>query len=293
MDTSRPQRRNTALTFAGGGNRAFYQLGLLHRWGERLWPRTAAIAACSAGACVVALWLSERERLVRSFWRARREGITRNVDPLRPLRGQRIVPHGDIYRDTLLCMFAEGGLERIRAQPFPIYVVTARLPPLVPATAAALAGFAAYNLEKRLRPSMVHPTAGRRIGFRPYVVDARTCESAEELADLVLASSSSPPFTKIGRFRGQRLLDGGLIDNVPAWAAEDHPDVDRNLVMMTRPYPPEALGEHGPRLYVAPTVTPPVDAWDYTQPDKVDETIELGEREAELHADALAKLLSR
>ena len=27
--------------FAGGGNRAFYQLGLMNRWGERLLPRTA------------------------------------------------------------------------------------------------------------------------------------------------------------------------------------------------------------------------------------------------------------
>ena len=62
---------------------------------------------------------------------------------------------------------------------------------------------------------------------------------------------------------------------------------------MTRPYPAEALGEQGKRLYVAPTVTPPVDAWDYTQPEKVDETIALGEREAQLHAEALAKLLAR
>jgi predicted acylesterase/phospholipase RssA len=293
MDSTRPERRNVALTFAGGGNRAFYQLGLLHRWGERLWPRTAAIAACSAGACVVALWLSNRERHARSFWRARRQGVTRNVDPLRPLRGQPIVPHGRIYRDTLLCVLAEGGLQRIREQPFPILIVTAQLPPLVPATAAALAGFAAYNLEKRLRPDMVHPSAGRRIGFRPFVVDARTCTTAEELTDLVIASSSSPPFTPIGRFRGRRLLDGGLIDNVPAWAAEDVPTVDRNLVLMTRPYPAHVVGAQGSRLYVAPTVTPPVDPWDYTQPDLIDDTIALGEREAAGHTPALAQLLSR
>jgi predicted acylesterase/phospholipase RssA len=44
--------RDIALTFAGGGNRAFYQLGLLNAWQETLLPRTAVVAACSAGACV-------------------------------------------------------------------------------------------------------------------------------------------------------------------------------------------------------------------------------------------------
>jgi hypothetical protein len=42
---SEGERRNIALTLAGGGNRAFFQLGLLHRWSERLLPRLGAIAA--------------------------------------------------------------------------------------------------------------------------------------------------------------------------------------------------------------------------------------------------------
>lgn len=293
MDSARPTRRNLAITFAGGGNRAFYQLGLLRRWGERLWPRTAAVSACSAGACVVTLWLSGRELQTRAFWRARRQGVTRNVDPLRPLRGLPVIPHGPIYRDTLLCAYAEGGLEEIRRQPFPVLVVTAELPRVVPSTAAALVGFTAYNLEKRMRRDMVHPTLGRRIGFRPFVADARSCESPEELADLVIASSASPPFTPVGRFRGRRLLDGGLVDNVPASAAEEVKGVAHNLVLMTRPYPPAVLGVQGRRLYVAPTTPCPVEAWDYTQPDLVDATIALGEREAEIHLPALARLLAR
>jgi predicted acylesterase/phospholipase RssA len=293
MTTDRPARRNLAITFAGGGNRAFYQLGLLHRWGEHLWPRTATIAACSAGACVAMLWLSGREVQTRAFWRARRQGVTRNVDPLRPLRGLPVIPHGPIYRDTLLCAFAEGGLEHIRAQPFPVLVVTAELPAVVPGAAAALLGFTAYNLEKRIRKQMVHPTLGRRMGFRPFVADARSCETPEELADLVIASSASPPFTPVGRFRGRRLLDGGLVDNVPASAAEDVRGVLHNLVLMTRPYPAAVLGEKGPRLYIAPTERPPGEAWDYTKPELVDDTIALGEREAELHLPALVKLLAR
>jgi len=256
-------------------------------------PRTAAVAACSAGACVVTMFLAERERITRDFWRARRQHVTKNIDFTRILRRQAVIPHGKIYRDTLLCAYADGGLERVRAQPFPILVVTAAVPRVLTGAAAAMLGYSAYNLEKRVRRKMVHPTLAKRLGFRPHVVDARSCETPDELADLVIASSSTPPFTPIGNFRGKRLLDGGLIDNVPASVAEAVRGVEYNLVLMTRPYPPEVVGTQGKRLYIAPSVPPPVDPWDYTNADLVDRTIELGEREAEGHTPALVSLLAR
>lgn len=294
LQAERPHaRRNIGLTFAGGGNRAFYQLGLLHQWADRLLPRIAAVSACSAGAAVVTLFLAERERITRDFWRARRRHVTKNVDLTRLLRGQGVVPHGRIYRDTLLCAYAEGGLQRVREQPFPVLVVTAEVPRVLTSSAAALLGFSAYNLEKRVRRKMIHPTLSRRLGFRPHIVDARTCETPDELADLVIASSSTPPFTPVGRFRGRRLLDGGLIDNVPASATEQAEGVDYNVVLMTRPYPADVIGRQGNRLYIAPVTAPPIEPWDYTDPDRLDRTIEQGEREAETHLPALTALLSR
>jgi hypothetical protein len=50
--------RDLAITFAGGGNRAFYELGLMNRWPGELLPRTACLATCSAGACVATIMLS-------------------------------------------------------------------------------------------------------------------------------------------------------------------------------------------------------------------------------------------
>lgn len=288
-------RRNIALTLAGGGNRAFFGLGMLHRWGERLAPRLGALAGCSAGAAVAILWITGREVETRSFWRARRSGMTRNFDWTRVLKGQSPAPHGAIYRDTILCAAAEGGLERVQQAAFPVLVLAAAFPRAMPAPLGAAVGLAAYNVEKRLRPAMVHPTFGRKIGFVPRLFDARTCTSADELADLVLASSSTPPFTPIGSFRGEALLDGGMIDNVPAYAAEKVPGILRNVVLLTRPYPPRVLGEggeHPHRLYVAPSKPVPVERWDYTRPDLLDATIEMGERESIEHDDALARLLA-
>jgi predicted acylesterase/phospholipase RssA len=283
--------RDLAITFAGGGNRAFYQLGLMNRWRERLLPRVALMATCSAGACVATLLLSEREAQASDFWKQRREGITKNFEWRKLLMAKRPTPHEPIYRDTLLHAFAEGGLERVRAQPFPILVLTTAFPKPVPAFAAVILALCAYNLEKKFRKEMIHPSLGRRVGFKALAFDARRCETAEELADLIIASSATPPFTSVGSFDNRRLLDGGIIDNVPAFLADGAPEVKRNLVLLTRPYASHLIGKQGTRLYIAPAKTLPVNRWDYTRPELIDATIEAGERDADLFAPVLDNFL--
>jgi predicted patatin/cPLA2 family phospholipase len=285
--------RDLTLTFAGGGNRAFYQLGLLNRWEHILLPRTAAIGACSAGACVIMTFLSGRREEARRYWLDRARGVTRNFDWLKLLRGERPAPQGEIYRDTLLVTFADEGLERIRRQPFPIYVLAAAFPSLLPRTLAVALGIGMYSAERSVRRAP-HPTSPRWLGFAPVIVDARECESAEELANLILASSATPPFTPVGRFRGMRLLDGGMIDNAPAFVAEQrHPDINGSIVFLSRPYHPSVIGCQKQRLYLAPTRPTPINRWDYTQPHLLDETIAMGEREAAIHQPLLDNYLAR
>ena len=284
--------RDLALTFAGGGNRSFYQLGLLNQWHEVLLPRTRAVAACSAGACVITTFLSGRKDIARDYWMGRAAGITRNFDWSRVLKGERPAPQGPIYRDTLLVTFADGGLERIRQQPFPIYVLAAGFPWLLPRTLSVALGIGLYSLERSMRRAP-HPVSPKLLGFSPVAVDARTCETPEELTNLILASSATPPFTPIGEFRGQKLLDGGMIDNAPAFVVEEKaPDAPRSIVFLSRPYHPSVLGVQGRRLYLAPTVPPPIGRWDYTQPHLLDDTVAMGEREATHHRELLDRYLS-
>jgi predicted acylesterase/phospholipase RssA len=113
------------------------------------------------------------------------------------------------------------------------------------------------------------------------VFDARDCETPDELADLVIASSSTPPFTPVGNFRGRRLLDGGIIDNAPAFLVERCEGVTKNLVILTRPYPAGVTGVHGTRLYIEPTAPIPIHRWDYRESADVEATLELGRRDAQ------------
>ena len=57
--------------------------------------------------------------------------------------------------------------------------------------------------------------------------------------------------------------------------------------MLTRPYPDGVAGMHHGRWYVAPSRPTPIDRWDYTQPERLDETIALGEADADVHSDTL------
>lgn len=284
--------RDLAITFAGGGNRAFYQLGLMNNWRDRLLPRVAAMATCSAGACVATLMLSGREMEAGEFWKQRRDGITSNFQWRKLLRGKRPTPHEPIYRDTLRHAFTEGGLERVRSQPFPVLILATAFPGHMPAYAAVMLGLCAYNIEKKFRPQMIHPSLGQRVGFKAMAFDARACETPEELTELVIASSATPPFTSLGHFNGQRLLDGGIIDNAPAFLADEVSGVRRNLVLLTRPYPSHVIGRQASRLYIAPAKDLPVHRWDYTRPELIDETIEAGQRDAELYAPLLNDFLN-
>ncbi|MGE0324198.1 MAG: patatin-like phospholipase family protein [Polyangiaceae bacterium] len=286
-------QRDLGLTLAGGGNRAFYQVGLLRRFHEEIEPRLGSVASCSAGACVAVLHFSRRADAAHEFWRVRRSHVTKNFDWSRLLRGRRPTPHASVYRDTVEFAMRDGGLERLRSLPFPIWVLTARLPRRLPVALALPLGLLAYNLEKRIAPERVHPKLSSRVGFRAAMYDARSCESPEQLADLILASSATPPFTPIGRHCGSRLLDGGLVDNAPAFINEEQAGLRRQLVLLTRAYPERALGWQGERLYLSPTKPVPIGRWDYTRPELLARTIEQGEAEAEIHAPLVRDFLAR
>ena len=283
--------RDVALTFAGGGNRAFYQLGMLREWGDWLLPRTAGVATCSAGAYVFLLYLAQRWNESWDFWLKAREGTTQNIRFRNAFSGEPMAPHGRVYRATTMHMLDGGGLERIQASPFPIWILCAAFPRYLPGPLAVTIGLAGYQVEKALYPTRIHPRLGRALGFRPVAIDARTCRTREELTDAVMASSATPPFTPVVTINGEPLLDGGLVDNAPAFLGDEVPGATRNLVFLTRAYPGARLRTRH-RLYLAPTRPVPTHRWDYTRPHLVADTIEQGVREAAVHRPAVEEFLA-
>ncbi len=285
--------RDLALTFAGGGSRAFYQVGLLEDWIDALEPRLGAVAACSAGAAMAALVLARRTEQARESFARRRIGVRGHLDLRRLLRGQRPFPHDAIYRATLTDALSDGGFDRLKALPFPVRILCATFPRRVRGPVGVAAGLGAYQLEKVLRPKLVHPSFPQKLGFRPRAWDARECATVEDLVELIVSSSSTPPFTSLGRFGNHELIDGSMVDNAPAFLAEREPSVTRNLVLLTRPHHPSRLGWQGRRLYIAPERKLPIARWDYTEHAPVDETLAIGRADARHHHKAFEAFLAR
>lgn len=128
-----------------------------------------------------------------------------------------------------------------------------------------------------IRPETLHPRLGRKLGFHPEFVRARGCGSPGQLADLLLQSSSTPPFD------GRPVLAGGMVDNVPVDALDATPgDV---LVLVTRLYPRlrRFVLLHGAqrRFYLQPSQRVPISSWDYTQPGAMIGACDLGRRDGE------------
>lgn len=282
---------NLGLCLAGGGNRAFWQIGMLEVLGPEILPRVRAISGASAGSAAAVFFAAGVGDRARDVFAELRADIETNFDVRQLARRQPPMPHQRVYREVLARGIGDAGFSRIRELPFPIRILAAEPPPRLRVPLGLFAGLAAYQIEKIARPNALHPTVAPRLGFRAHVHDARDCESLDALIALVLASSSTPPITRLGSYGGANLIDGSLIDNAPAFAADEVEGVEKTLVLLTRAYPSHAVGRRGNRLYVPPSELPPAERWDYRRVAPIDETIELGHRDAARHRESILRFL--
>jgi hypothetical protein len=177
----------------------------------------------------------------------------------------------------VLAAIDEEALERLRQGP-EIRVAMARPPDWTTPGLATALGFFCYMIERQTG-NPVHPRLATRVGFRPEVVDARTCRTPEELLELLLASSCTPPAVSIQRPGGRPALDGGLVDNSPVYALGEKPGP--TLVLLTRRYPLDRLPRVPGRMYVQPSEPIRIYKWDYTNPEGIQEAFDLGRRDGD------------
>ncbi|KIG02498.1 patatin-like phospholipase family protein [Caballeronia concitans] len=278
------------VVFAGGGNRCWWQAGFWDVIRPELELRPRIIAGISAGAATACMLYTNDARWVMDYYAQALRGNTKNAYWGNLLRGQSVFPHYRIYRQALLDIFADRFTELASAPEIRIGV--SHLPRWLGARSAVAAGLIAYNIEKYVRKTL-HPTLGQALGFHPEFVTAQECASIEDLADLILQSSSTPPFTPILRRNGRPVLDGGMVDNVPVSALDASPGTV--LVMVTRLYPRERMFvvPHGDqrRLYVQPSRKVPISSWDYTSPSQMQHAYDLGRVDGEDFLERLPRLL--
>ena len=183
-----------------------------------------------------------------------------------------------MYRRALLEVIDDRALATLHAGPDFRVAITRAPGWLGTRTGFAIAGLA-DALEHVLGPP-VHPQFAPWLGFRADYASVRACRTPEALADLVLASSCTPPFTPMLMQGGKPSLDGGIADNVPVAALADAPGT--TLVLLTRRY--RQLPAHSQRVYAQPSADLPVSSWDYTNPTGLQAAYDLGRRDGEIFA---------
>ncbi len=269
------------IVFAGGGNRCWWQAGWWDTVAPELHLRPRVIAGISAGAATACMVYAHDSQQTMAYYRQVLSTNKRNAYWGNLLRNERVFPHYGIYRTALLSIFGDGRLAHLQQAP-EIRIGVAHIPRWSGPRLAVAAGLLAYNIDKHVLKTL-HPRLGRKLGFRPEFVRAQDCGSPEQLADLLLQSASTPPFTPVLRREGRAVLDGGLVDNVPVDALDVTPG--NVLVLVTRLYPRprrfvmQSGGQR--RLYLQPSQRVPISSWDYTRPDAMTHAYDLGRRDGE------------
>jgi hypothetical protein len=276
-----------SVVFAGGGNRCLWQAGFYRVLAEALDLAPARAAAASAGAAVAAvLFAGCFDAALAHFKRATAANL-RNVHFANLFNGAPIFPHAAMYRRALLEVIDARALATLHAGPDMRVPVTRAPRWLGTRTGFAVAGLA-DALEHVLGPP-VHARLAPWLGFHAEYATVRACRTPEALADLVLASSCTPPFTPLLLHGGKPALDGGIADNVPVAALGDAPGL--TLVLLARRY--RRLPAHASRVYAQPSADVPVSSWDYTNPTGLQAAYDLGRRDGDTFAQKACASLNR
>ncbi|MCB2187369.1 MAG: patatin-like phospholipase family protein [Deltaproteobacteria bacterium] len=261
-----------SVVWAGGGNRCLWQVGFWEVVGPHLPRPPRVVAGVSAGATMACLMYGEVEDRARAEFSRATAQVKRNFDPSQLLRGERPFPHLRVYSGILRAALDQAALERLRQGP-EIRVLVAVPPSWCGPVTGAVLGILLYSLEKALL-SPLHPRWPALFGFVPRVARVADCSTAEDLVQLLLATSCTPPFLPPMYQNGRPVLDGGLIDNVPVAALR--PADTPSLVLLTRRYRPELLTGHSGRTYLMPSSPIGIQKWDYTNPSGAEDARRLG-----------------
>ncbi len=268
------------VVFAGGGNRCFWQAGFFLAINAKQPLNIEKISAVSAGSAIACMLSAKKTNEVLTQFVGAVAKNRKNFYLTNIFKKNTVFPHANMFRSAILNNIDEETLALLHQGP-DILIQVSQLPNWLGPRSGVLAGLLAYKLEKKLKHP-IHPTYGKNIGFKPEVVSIRTCQSPEELADLILSSSCTPPFTPLMYRQKKPVLDGGIVDNVPLDALGDN--TKKTLVLLTRQYQ-TILPSTNLIHYVQPSKPIPISSWDYTNPCGIQAAFELGLRDGEAFAD--------
>lgn len=255
------------LVLSGGGLRCFWQGGFMDAVRDEIGLEPVRIASVSGGTLSAAGFICRRGHDVLETMTTRFARNDSNI-AWHTMEDDGLTPHQRIYREVVEEVI-DAEARRIIADG-PSWQVLIAHPPLHgwpkgSGSAAALA----YEAELHTISSP-HFSWAEKLGVSSSLVDGRAAAREERLTDLICAAATIPPVFEPPLWDGKPVIDGGMIDQAPM----PDPDEGATLIALTRPYRtiPDVRG----RTYLAPGEETPVDKIDFTDPEMLRRTWDIG-----------------
>lgn len=276
-----------SLGIAGGGCKAFYGLGVgseMKSWGIRF----KELSGVSAGSAMALCLVSNTEETAVEFF----EEITRRNDSNFKIRnlffGEKVFPHESMYRRTIRYAM---DWERIKNSSAKIFIQTVRAIPKKDETIATKFEIAkliaetaqAFTRDERDRNAGIPCNRTQEVlkkwNMTDVIFTEKDFESPDILEQIIMNSSSIPPVVSLQNAKNEYYLDGGLTNNLVLEL------FSKNLPKIGIHYEDTTLIGKDPDLLrdcylIKPSEELPITSFDYTNPQGVRDTFELGKKDA-------------
>lgn len=267
------------LVMAGGGNRCWWQAGLVQALIQRGWTLPQNITATSAGAAIATSLMAGTTEAALVSCKKLYATNAQLFDWNALMRLKVKFAHQHIYPAWLHSLMGDGDYAALQQSQSRLSVAVTQPARWLGLTGSLITGSLAYLLDKKIAHS-IHPKFPRYLGLRQAFFSLKECGSAQEARHLLAAAAAAGPFMKAQKVEGHWALDGGYIDNAPV-PVQTPAEAARTLVLLTRHYPdlPQQF-TFEQRQYWQPSRKIPVSTWDCRPSTTVDQAYQLGLEDA-------------
>ena len=269
------------LVLAGGGNRCWWQAGLIQTLTQHGWTLPSKIIATSAGAAIATSFLTNKTDAALTACKQLYADNTQIFDWKALLRLKVKFAHQHIYPAWISSLISDTDFPVLQQATSRLSVAITQPARLLGLRGSLIAGSVAYMLDKKIAHS-IHPKIPGCLGLRQAFFNLNDCTSAPAARDLLAAAAAAAPFMRAQKVNGSWGIDGGYTDNAPI-PEQTTAEAARTLVLLTRYYPdlPQQFS-YEQRQYWQPSQKIPVSTWDCRPSTTVDLAYQLGLTDANL-----------
>lgn len=271
--------RFSTVVLAGGGNRCWWQAGLISYLTERGIVLPTQLIGTSAGAAIAAAYLVAGipEALNSCVALYRQNETLFRREKLRRLQVE--FAHRQIYPSWVQSFITRTSFEAARVSKHRLTVAVTHPIRLLGSTISISLATAAYLIDKKVWHS-IHPQIPKYLGLRQGFYSLHECSTVEDSQALLCAAAAAPPVMPPVKIRGLCTFDGGYTDNAPI-VLQSESEKAATLVLLTRHYPRHpTMFQHAGRTYLQPSRPVPVSTWDCTAKATVTDAFTLGYEDA-------------